>query len=157
MDSNKFSFKQSFIDISVDVDVASDWMIVRKNGKAANTKTAFNSFKAQVEKSGKSANECVKLCVIKSWKGFNASWLANVDDFEMSEHKQLVPKLRYATTQDLLPEFGNEQAIIEKQKENTYVCNGDGKIFPLRNRDGSRNREGDYILGSDKQIYKITI
>lgn len=152
----KFNFKQSLLDLNVDVDVVNDWLMVREKGKAVNTETSFKTIKSQIEKSGKSANECVKLCVVKSWKGFNASWLANVDDVDMSERKKLNAKLKYATPKEMLPHFDNEQSMNDSLQSNTYVSNGE-KIFPLRAKDGTRNKEGDYIIGIDKQLHKITV
>lgn len=75
--SDKFNFKKELISLGVDDEILSDWMQVRKTKKASNTKTAFNSIKSQIEKSGLTANECIKIAVEKDWKGFNASWLNN--------------------------------------------------------------------------------
>lgn len=71
----KFSFKKSLIALGVEEALISDWMLVRKQKKAANTETAFKSIKREIELTGLSANECIRIAVEKSWQGFNAAWL----------------------------------------------------------------------------------
>lgn len=73
----KFDFKKSLISLNVDEDIASDWMVVRRQKKAANTETAFNAIKTQIELSGIPANECIKEAVARSWQGFKAEWINN--------------------------------------------------------------------------------
>lgn len=78
-DQDKFSFKRELIKIGVEEKVASDWLKVRRTKKAANTETAFNGIKSQIEKSGLTANECIKISAEKSWSGFNHKWLKNTN------------------------------------------------------------------------------
>lgn len=77
MKIRKFNFKKSFLDLGVEEKIITDWMIVRKNKKASNTETAFTKIKKQIEISGISANECIKIATEKSWKGFEAEWITN--------------------------------------------------------------------------------
>lgn len=70
-----FSFKKSLLGLGVENQVVSDWLAVRRKKKASNTETAFNGIKSQIEKSGLSANECIKIAVERSWQGFNYKWL----------------------------------------------------------------------------------
>lgn len=74
----RFDFKNSLIEIGVSPEVAEDWMQVRKAAKATNTETAFNRIKHEIEKSGLSANECITIAVSRSWRGFQADWVANM-------------------------------------------------------------------------------
>lgn len=74
----RFDFKNSLIEIGVFPEVAEDWMQVRKAAKATNTETAFNRIKHEIEKSGLSANECITIAVSRSWRGFQADWVANM-------------------------------------------------------------------------------
>lgn len=76
--NNIFNFKNQLLNLGVDEKIATDWMLVRKNKKATNTETAFNSLKSQIEKSGLTANECIKIAVERSWSGFNSQWLNNI-------------------------------------------------------------------------------
>lgn len=71
----KFDFLDSLVEIGIDKKIASDWLVVRKTKKAANTETAFNAIKHQIELSGLPANECVKIATENSWQGFKAEWL----------------------------------------------------------------------------------
>lgn len=74
----KFNFKKSLLDLGVNEEILGDWMEVRKNKKASNTKTAFTKFINQVNLSGLTVNECVKICAERDWKGFEAQWLKNI-------------------------------------------------------------------------------
>lgn len=70
-----FKFFDSLISLGAEKQLVSDWISVRKTKKLSNTKTAFDNFKIEVEKSGKNINEVLKECVINSWGGFKANWL----------------------------------------------------------------------------------
>lgn len=74
-----FNFKKSVLSLGVSENIIDDWLSLRKSKKASNTQTAFNSIKSQIEKSGLSANNCIEIAVIKSWVGFEAKWLNNID------------------------------------------------------------------------------
>lgn len=73
----KFDFKKSLIDLGIYESIVNDWLKVRKTKQATNTETAFNSIKSEIQKSGVTANECIKLSVEKSWSGFKAEWYKN--------------------------------------------------------------------------------
>lgn len=70
----QFSFFESLIEIGVERELANDWLKVRKNKKATNTRTAFNNLKQEFEKCGKPINEIITKCVAESWSGFKNSW-----------------------------------------------------------------------------------
>lgn len=74
---NKFSFKKALINLGIDEQIVDDWIIVRKNKKASNTETAYNSIKKQIELCNANANECIKMAVEHSWQGFKAQWYDN--------------------------------------------------------------------------------
>lgn len=74
----RFDFKKSLIEIGVSPEVADDWMQVRKAKRASNTETAFRRIKNEIDKSGLSANECITIAVARSWQGFQADWVANL-------------------------------------------------------------------------------
>jgi len=76
----KFNFKKSLLDLGVSDKITSDWLIVRKDKKASNTETAFNAIKSQIEISGKTANECIRIASENSWSGFKAKWLENLNN-----------------------------------------------------------------------------
>jgi hypothetical protein len=70
-----FSFLNSLLEIGISKQIASDWIAVRNKKRAANTETAFNAIKKEIDKSNINANDCIKIAVEKSWSGFKADWL----------------------------------------------------------------------------------
>ena len=75
---SKFDFEQCILDLGADVKITKDWMQVRKDKKATNSETAFNGFLREFSKSGKDINTILKICVEKSWKGFENEWLSKI-------------------------------------------------------------------------------
>lgn len=75
----KFNFRKSLLDLGVSETIVYDWLLVRKRKKAENTKTAFNGLKNQIELTGLSANECIKIASENSWSGFKAIWVENLN------------------------------------------------------------------------------
>lgn len=74
----KYNFKQSLIDLGVSEDLVNDFLVVRKNKKLSNTETAFKWLKKEIEQTDYSANDIIKVCVEKSWGGFQKDWIKNV-------------------------------------------------------------------------------
>lgn len=70
-----FNFRNELLNISQDKQLVNDFLEVRKNKKASNTKTALNLFLNQVEKSGKDLNYILKICIEKDWKSFKVEWM----------------------------------------------------------------------------------
>ena len=71
----KFSFLKELLSIGVERNIAEEWIKVRKNKKLTQTETAFRKTKAEIDKSGRNANDCITLCVERSWGGFKAEWI----------------------------------------------------------------------------------
>ena len=71
----KFSFLKELVGLGIDRKIAEEWIKVRKNKKLTQTETAFNKLKNEIDRSGMSANDCITLCVERSWGGFNAQWV----------------------------------------------------------------------------------
>jgi len=95
----KFDFKKSLIEIGISKDVATDWILVRKNKKATNSQIAFTAIKTEIEKSGITPDDCIRIAVEKSWSGFKASWLKpEIVIFDKKqkdeEFRELTAKLR---------------------------------------------------------------
>lgn len=76
-----FPFKKKLVDLGVSEEVAAAWIQVRKAKRAVNSEIAFNKVKREIEKSGRSANECITIAVERSWQGFSASWLEDRRSF----------------------------------------------------------------------------
>ena len=80
-----FDFKNELLKFGANESLVKDWLIVRKEKKASNTKTAFKGFITQVEKSGWHIDKVLDKCILKSWKGFEAEWVK--DEVKQTETK----------------------------------------------------------------------
>ena len=74
----KFNFKNELLALGVDRDVLQDWMAVRTKKKAANTKTALAGLITEVNKSGLTVADAIKISAENSWSGFKSAWYANL-------------------------------------------------------------------------------
>jgi len=70
-----FNFEKSLINYGFEKQLVTDWLIVRKTKRASNTKTAFDNFIIEIEKTKKDKNELLKIIVGNSWQGFNSKWI----------------------------------------------------------------------------------
>ena len=75
---NEFNFKNSFLSLGVDENIFNDWLKVRKLKKGVDTETGYHSILKEIQKSGLTANECIKKAVEKNWCGFEAEWIKNL-------------------------------------------------------------------------------
>lgn len=80
INTKAFDFLEALKSIGVSESVARDWLAVRKTKRATNTKTAFERIKAEIAKSGRSADECIRTAAEKSWQGFQADWMPRVPE-----------------------------------------------------------------------------
>ena len=76
-ESPKFNFKNELLALGVDKEILSDWLTVRKNKKASNTKTALKGLITEITKSGLMVNDAIEYAAKKSWAGFKAEWYFN--------------------------------------------------------------------------------
>lgn len=88
----KFFFKKALVDLGVDSKLVDEWLVVRKTKKASNTETALKGFIGKVEKSGVDLNTALKICVERSWTGFDKSWLDNLNISDYQEKVEVVPQ-----------------------------------------------------------------
>lgn len=68
-------FFKNLISLGVTEEVATAWMEIRKKKKASNSAVAFKEIRKEIEKSGRTADECIRIAVKKDWRGFEAEWL----------------------------------------------------------------------------------
>lgn len=73
----KFNAKQFLLDMGVSEQIASDYLVVRKNNKGTNTQTAFDSIKKQILLTTHNPDDCLKAAIEKGWRGFKADWYFN--------------------------------------------------------------------------------
>tara|TARA_R110000803_G_scaffold69326_2_gene131668 strand:+ start:5716 stop:6417 length:702 start_codon:yes stop_codon:yes gene_type:complete len=87
-----FNFKSSLISFGANIELANDWLKVRKTKKATNTETSLKDFINQVEKSKRDVNEILKVCIVKSWAGYNHSW--KIDEMQQEQPKRIIKVLK---------------------------------------------------------------
>ncbi len=92
-----FSFKKSLLNYGFEKQLVKDFLQNRKTRRLSNTKTAYDDFILEVEKTGREKNEIFKIIVKKGWGSFKASW--NYDDKPQnnSPHHNLAPNGDYGT------------------------------------------------------------
>lgn len=73
---NDFDFKNKLFELVQDEQLVNDFLIVRKNKKSSNTETAFNGLIKKITQANISVKDAIKICVEKSWAGFDGEWLA---------------------------------------------------------------------------------
>lgn len=76
---DNFSFRKALTDFGVDKTIIDEWMKVRKLKRLTNSETAFKAIQKQIYNSGLTPNECIKIAVEKSWGGFEAEWIINLN------------------------------------------------------------------------------
>jgi hypothetical protein len=69
-----FMFKKSLLDYGFEKQLVEDFLKNRKTKKLTNTKTAYDSFIEEIEKTRRDKNELFKIIVQKGWGGFKSSW-----------------------------------------------------------------------------------
>lgn len=74
-----FNFKKSLLNYGFKESLVNDFMKIRKNKKATDTETAYNSLILEIEKTGREKDEVLRIIVERDWKGFKAEWLNKTD------------------------------------------------------------------------------
>ena len=122
----KFNFRKALLELGVPEDIVSDWLQVRKAKNASNTLTAFNKIKKEIERSGLSAADCIRICAENSWRGFEAEWLQNhqtppprsAAPPSPKEDKTYIPKYHYG------PDLPKKENIVEHYRRVLNEING---------------------------------
>ena len=81
----RFDAQAHLMSLGGDRQLSSDWLKARKEKKLASTKSALDGFLAEVDKSGLSLDEVLRLCCKNAWGGFSAKWL---DGERSKPHRQ---------------------------------------------------------------------
>lgn len=84
----RYNFKEAVIGLGVQKNIVEDWLEVRKNKKATNSETAFNAIRNQIELSGVSANDAIRIAAENSWAGLKAEWIKNQQNGEKERNNQ---------------------------------------------------------------------
>ncbi|WP_257828060.1 YdaU family protein [Burkholderia glumae] len=75
----RFDAQAHLVSLSVDPQVADDWLKLRKGKRLASTETAFAGVQAEAQKAGLSLDAALRICCMRGWGGFDASWLVAKD------------------------------------------------------------------------------
>lgn len=108
--TEKFDFAKALTETGVNEEVANDWMAVRKQKKAANTRTAFNLLLGQLEiirnKYKVTNNDIIMVCVCRCWMGCRASFFDNINfaDYGIETYAQQQPNINQN-----IPYYGRQQ------------------------------------------------
>lgn len=114
--TKKFVFLNSLLDNGADKQLAKDWLSVRKTKKATNTETAFKGFIRQLEKTKLGINQVLKICIEKSWSGFNAEWVKDIKPIESEVNKDDLITYHWSV------EGRNNKRTIHKDKAKEYFA-----------------------------------
>jgi hypothetical protein len=77
-------FKRELLNLGADPALVADWLAVRKTKKASNTQTALDAFMREVKKAGYTVDQALRICCVKSWKGFDADWVKDIKPAEQA-------------------------------------------------------------------------
>lgn len=99
----KFSFRESLLDLSADEKLVDDWLLIRKNKKATNSETAFSMFFNEFKASKWPIDEVLKICIERDWKGFKTEWLKNTENNQNGNKQTVIsePKIGRRTLADI--------------------------------------------------------
>lgn len=75
----KYNFKEKLLNLNFNEQLVDEWLSIRKAKKAKNTETALKAFIREVKKANIPANDILQICVERSWSGFDATWLNNLN------------------------------------------------------------------------------
>jgi hypothetical protein len=81
------TFEDSLCEYGFNPELVKQWLIIRKQKKSVNSEIAFKGFIREVEKSHLTKDEILQLCIEKSWKGFEASWIEKPKTEEWKQDK----------------------------------------------------------------------
>lgn len=72
---SRFDFRSALLGLGVSEETADTWMEVRRRAKAVNSELAFKDLCSEIAKTGQSAEECIRLAAVNSWRGFKAEYI----------------------------------------------------------------------------------
>lgn len=113
-----FSFYNSMIEYGFKKELVSEWLKVRKNKNATNSKTAFKYFINEVKKTNVDINDVLTECIIRSWSGFKAKWYNK--DLSINNTDKKKYEVSNAFGKEIV--YLTDSEFIEKSKNkfNTY-------------------------------------
>lgn len=115
--SNKggFDFYTALTEMGVTPQTAKDWLQVRKAKRAANTATALAKIKAEIAKTGLTAEECIKVSAENSWQGFKAEWLQKQAKAKPAAQQESTYEHNRRLMAELMGAGYNDGGLIDEQ------------------------------------------
>lgn len=118
-----FDFKNSLIGLGIESKLIDEWLLIRKQKKAVNTETAFTMLKNEIIKSGLNANDCIKIAIEGSWKGFKSDWIKNTQ-YAGKQQKSADDKLNeflFGESGQGIKQDGNNGNSVAEETDFTYI------------------------------------
>ena len=166
---NKFDFRKSLFDLVQDEQLVNDFLIVRKNKKSSNTKTAFDGLVKKITQANVSVKDAIKICVEKSWAGFDGEWLAksgitiksgnNEPNIEFYEGKQVYESngrryiLKGESVKYIYPKEPNMEGWTEREIYNYRTCDRFNDTWAERYKN-ARDNQMNTTEAEKRGIYK---
>ena len=107
--SDDADFLLSLESKGVSLDVAKDWLKVRKAKRLASTETALKGFIAEASKAGLTVPDAVQLCCVRGWGGLDADWIKPKSHASPQVYESKRDKDRRETIEALTGRKQNEQ------------------------------------------------
>lgn len=165
----KFDFKKSLFDLVQDEQLVNDFLIVRKNKKSSNTETAFNGLIKKIKEANVSVKDAIKICVEKSWAGFDGEWLvksgitiksgSNEPNIEFYEGKQVYESngrryiLKGESVKYIYPKEPNMEGWTEREIYNYRTCDRFNDTWAERYKN-ARDNQMNTTEAEKRGIYK---
>lgn len=114
--TQRFDFLRELIAIGVSEATAKDWMTVRKAAKAVNTETAFQGIRREINRTGATAEDCIRLAVENNWRGFKADWYENAISRKSTPSPTPSPQ-RKPTIEDMISRYNLHTTYNEPDEQ----------------------------------------
>lgn len=75
----KFNFKQALLDEGLSEDLVDEWLLIRRQKKAINSKGAYDVLVRECAKANITIAQAVIICCERQWKGFMAEYLQGLN------------------------------------------------------------------------------
>ena len=92
-----FDFVRALRELGVTDQLAREWAQVRKTKRLTNTRTAYDNIAREIAKTGRSAEDCVRMAVENSWGGFKAEWVPDTRAREIEDIDETLRRLNDGT------------------------------------------------------------
>jgi DNA-binding transcriptional regulator YhcF (GntR family) len=113
-----FSFKNELLNLNFDEQLVDEWLSIRKSKKAKNTETALKAFIREIKKSNLPANEILQICVERSWSGFDASWINNLNTNKNGNTQQPINNEERKRSYIERVLYGNNESVDSQRSHN---------------------------------------